>query len=156
MCKAVESSISRLFITQFECSDIPVPQQNDDGEVQIAAVCSQLPGTIEATLEQETMAIQRSGNGISQEQLKYQTLRPIILYLKDGTLPEDVKLAKKVMVQSTVYTICNDVLYYVGSKQMETGRVVVPQHLHQKIMHDGQLAGHFLGPRFYKSLVKYW
>jgi len=45
------------------------------------------------------------------------------------------------MVESTVYTICNDVLYYVGSKQMETGGIVMPQYLHQKIMqdyHDGQ------------------
>jgi len=68
---------------------MPAPQQDDDGELQISAVCSQLPDTIEATLEQETMATQRSGNGISQELLKDQTLRPIILYLKDGTLLED-------------------------------------------------------------------
>jgi len=35
--------------------DMPAPQ-DDDGEVQIALVSSQLPDTIEATLEQEPMA----------------------------------------------------------------------------------------------------
>jgi len=42
---------------------------------------------------------------------------------------------------------------------METAHVVVPQQLHQMVIqvyHDGQLIGHFSGPRLYKSLVRQW
>ena len=47
---------------------MPAPQ-DDDGEVQIALVPSQLPNAIEATLEQEPIATHRSGDGVGQEQL---------------------------------------------------------------------------------------
>jgi len=57
------------------------------------------------------------------------------------------------MIESTVYTICNDVLYYVGSKQMETGCVEMPHHLCQQDYHDGQLARHFSGPRLYGEML---
>ena len=63
-------------------------------------------------------------------------------------MPEDSQLAKKVVAESTVYTVCDNVLYYVGSKQIETARVIVPQQLCQRIMqdyHDGHLVGHFSG-----------
>jgi len=60
--------------------------QEGDGEVQIALVSSKLPDTIAATLEQEPMTRQFSDDGISEEQFKDHDLRPIILYLRDGTL----------------------------------------------------------------------
>ena len=82
------------------------------------------------------MTIQSSGDGISEEHFKDQELRPTILYLQDGTLSEDVKLGKKVVVDSVVYAICNDVLYCVGSKQMETAHDVVPQQLCQRVMQN--------------------
>ena len=88
-----------------------------------------------------------------------QELKPIILYLEDGTLSEDAKLAKKIVAESAQYAIYDNILYYVGPKQTETSRVAVPQQLHQKIMqeyHDGRLAGHFSGPSLYKTLVRKW
>ena len=88
-----------------------------------------------------------------------QELKSIILYLKDGQLPEDTNLAKKVVAEATLYTISNDILYFVGPTQTETSRVVVPQQLRQKVMqdyHDGPLAGHFSGPRLYKTLIRSW
>ena len=47
-------------------------------------------------------------------------LKPVISYLKDGTLPEDVQLAKKTVAETSLYTIFNDRLYYVGPAQTET------------------------------------
>ena len=47
----------------------------------------------------------------------------------------------------------------MGPKQTETSQVVERQQLRQKIMqeyHDGHLAGHFSGPRLYKTLVQKW
>ena len=81
------------------------------------------------------------------------------MYLKDGTLPEDIKLASKIVAEATLYAIYNGILYYVGPTQTETSRVVVPQQLHQEIMqnyHDGHLAGHFSGPQLYKTLAQRW
>ena len=80
------------------------------------------------------------------------------MYLKDGTLPQDTKLAKKTIAEATLYAIF-DIFYYIGPTQKETSQVVVPQQLRQKIMqeyHDGRLAGHFSGPRLYKTLLRSW
>ena len=62
-----------------------------------------------------------------------QELKPIILYLKDGTLSED---AKKIAAESALHAIFDDILYYVGPKQTETSRVSVPQQLRQKIKQE--------------------
>ena len=99
--------------------------QEDYDEIQIALLSSQLRDTIEEALEQEPMDEQRNSDGIDEEQLKDNELRPIILYLRDGTLPEE--------------TVC----------------VLVPQQLREKVTqdhHDGQLAGHFSGSRLYKNV----
>ena len=63
------------------------------------------------------------------------------------------------VAEATLYAIHNDILYYVGPKQTETSRVVVPQRLRKDMMqnyHDGRLAGHFSGPQLYKILVQHW
>lgn len=63
-------------------------------------------------------------------------------------LPEDVKSAKKVVAEATMYTISNKILYFASPTQSETSQVVVLQHLCHKLMqeyHDGQLAGYFSG-----------
>ena len=141
------------------------PDENANTEVQIAKISSepQISGeesTIDILLQNEPeVAEKTSGDTFSTEQLMDQELKPIILYLKDGTLPEDTKLAKKIIPEATLYAISDDILYYIGPTQKEISRVVVPQQLRQKIMqeyHDGRLAGHFSGPRLYKTLVRSW
>jgi len=65
----------------------------------------------------------------------------------------------KLVTEASLFTIVNNILYHVGPTQTETSRVVVPHHLQLKIMkeyHDGQLAGHFSGPKLYKALVRRW
>ena len=93
------------------------PDEEANIEVQVAQISS-MPNTIKDLLqaEPETTEINCS-DLISDEQLKDQELVPIIMYLKDGTLPEDVK---KMVAEATLYAIHNDILYYVGPKQTET------------------------------------
>ena len=140
---------------------MPAPPDEDaNTEVQVAQISSN-PNTINNLLqvEPETTENNNCSDTISNEQLKDQELAPIIMYLKDGTLPEDIKLASKIVAKATLYAIYNGILYYVGPTQTETSRVVVPQQLRQEIMqnyHDGHLAGHFSGPRLYKTLVQRW
>ena len=113
--------------------------------------------TIDILLQNEpAVAEKTSGDAFSTEQLE---LKPIISYLKDGTLLEDTKLAKKIIAEATLYAISDKILYYIGPTQKETSQVVVPQQLHQKIIqeyHDRHLAGHFSGPRLYKTSVQSW
>ena len=134
-------------------------------EVQIAKISSEPrssgeENTIDILLQSKPEVSEEDcSDTFSTEQLMDQELKPIILYLKDGTLSEDAKLAKKIVAESAQYAIYDNILYYVGPKQTETSRVAVPQQLRQKIMkeyHDGRLAGHFSGPRLYKTLVRKW
>ena len=139
---------------------MPAPPEEDiNVEVQIGMISCE-NNTIDALLQKEPEDTRnKSDDRFSDEQFKDQELKPIILYLKEGMLPDDDKLAKKTVAEATLYTIFNDILYYIGPTQTETSRVVVPQQLRQKVMqdyHDGHLAGHFSGPRLYKTLVRRW
>ena len=86
----------------------------------------------------------------ADEQWSDSQLQPIILYLRDGELPDDINLAKKVVAESVLYTIADSILYYVGPKSSEIPWAVVPIALQQQIMmdyHSGCLAGHFASTR---------
>ena len=110
---------------------MPAPPDEDaNTEVQVAQISSN-PNTINNLLqvEPETTENNDCSDTMSNEQLKDQELAPIIMYLKDGTLPEDIKLASKIVAEATLYAIYNGILYYVGPTKTETSRVVVPQQL---------------------------
>ena len=79
----------------------------------------------------------------------------MILYLRDGELPDNVNLARRIVIESALYTMA-DFFIYVGSKSSEIPPIVVPAALQQQGMmdyHSGCLAGHFSGPRLYKTLA---
>ena len=136
------------------------PSDKDSNtEVQVAAISCELPATISDVLQEEPREAEHNSTAFCDEQMKDPELSSIILYLRDGTLPGDATLAKKIVAESTLYALCNNVLYFVGPKQTEISRVVVPQHLRHRIMqehHDGPLAGHFSGPKLYKSVIRCW
>jgi len=78
--------------------------------------------------------VKYSDDALSDAQMKDLELEPIIQYLKNGVLPEDGKLTKKVVTESILYAISNNMLYYVDPKQTEISRVVVPQQMHRRMM----------------------
>ena len=50
-------------------------------------------------------------------------------------------------------------MYTVGPKQTDIPQAVVPKMLREQIMkenHGGSMAGHFSGPRLYKTLTRHW
>ena len=53
---------------------------------------------------------------LSSEQLKDKELQPIILYLKDGTLPTDQNLASQMVVKASAYILIDGILYYIFTK----------------------------------------
>ena len=130
--------------------------EDSNTEVQIAQISCEASDTIDTLLQEEPRATDCCNDAFSDEQFKDPELQLMIRYLKEG---EDPKLAKKVVTESVMYAIVNDVLYYVGPKQTETSRVAVPQQMRRRIMQeylDGWLAGHFSVPKFYKPLVQSW
>lgn len=80
---------------------------------------------------------------------------PIILYLKEGNLPEDSKEAQEVIALAQQFTILDGVLCGMNPEQGELPQIIVPASLKQQIMeehHAGVLAGHFSGPRLFKLI----
>lgn len=86
---------------------MPAPPLEDiNAEVQIAMISCE-PNAIDDLLQKEPKDTENNNSGhetFFQEQLKDQELKPIILYLQDGTLPDDDKLAKKIVAEATLYT----------------------------------------------------
>ena len=81
---------------------MPSPPNDANIEVQIAKISSETKNsgeekTIDILLQNEPEVVEKaSSDTFSTEQLMDQEVQPIILYLKDGTLPEDTKVAKKI------------------------------------------------------------
>ena len=50
----------------------------------------------------------------------------MILNLRDGELPDDVNLARRIVAKSALYTLVDNILYYVGSKLSEIPWIVIP------------------------------
>lgn len=88
-------------------------------------------------------------------------LKEIIEFLEMEQLPYDHKTARKITLQASLFTIDDQVIYYIDPKQKHQKRVVVPSHLQEQILlenHSSGMAGHFSGNtcRTYGALVRHW
>ena len=137
---------------------LPAPVVDEDTEeVQIAHISSRDNVSITDLVTQTPITATVSPS-FSDVQWNDGLLQPMILYLRDGELPEDGSAAKKIVTESVFFTLADNILYYVGPKSEEMPRAVVPSSLQQQVMseyHSGNLAGHFSGPRLYR-LLDYW
>ena len=96
---------------------LPPPEESCDGEVQVAQIMSEDKGiTISILLEQgPTQTV--NCNDFADEQHKDMDLQLIINYLEKNQLPEDHRLAQRIITEATLYTMSDGVFYYVGPKQ---------------------------------------
>ena len=80
-------------------------------------------------------------------------------YLHNQSLPIDEQAARDVLnMNKKGFVLVNDVLYYKGD-QLEGRRLVVPDHLQQRILeeqHDGVFAGHFAYKKMCKKVRQYY
>ena len=77
----------------------------------------------------------------------------------DSTQTDDEMIARKVIAQAPQFTVIDNTLYLLDAGQKDVLRVVVPEHLKNDILseyHAGELAGHFSGPRLYRTLERRW
>ena len=135
---------------------LPAPDRGvSEDEVQVGIV------SCETTMDELLTADPTSQvpDDFGNEQNKDPDLKPLISYLKDGTLPSDDAVSRKVVSQAPQFTLFQDILYILDVKRKDRLRVVVPAHLKQGILtehHSGEMAGHFSGPRLYKTLERRW
>ena len=93
------------------------------------------------------------------EQEKDMKLHEIRDYICSGALPQDDKQAHKLVVQAQLFTVVDDVLYYIDPHRKNQQRAVVPNHLKITVMennHGGPFGGHFAGNRLFKMLARNW
>ena len=86
-------------------------------------------------------------------------LTVLMSYLVRGDLPDDPKYAQRIAAKAPLFTVIEDVLYFVDQKRYHRKRAVVPQHLQKSLLqqsHGGPMSGHFSGPRLYSSLARTW
>ena len=133
--------------------------ENTSGEMRVALLTNRNDATISALLEQPPQEMNGHDKDFSVEQHNDVELQPIIAYFEENILPEDKGLAQKTVAEAVQYTMSDGILYFVGCKQTDVPRAVVPKALCKQIMeeyHGGNLAGHFSGPRLYKTLARRW
>jgi len=132
----------------------------EPSEMQVAFITSKDDDvTITTLLEQSPSILDTKDKDLADEQHQDDELQPIIFYLEENKLPEDHQSAQKIITEATLYAMSDGILYYVGKKQTEMPRVVVPRKLRLQILeehHGGCLAGHFSGNRLYKTLTRRW
>ena len=104
------------------------PPLEDDSaeEVQVALISSQETDDtgINSLLSRPPYATDGSLR-YADKQWSDRELQPMILYLRDGELPDNVSLARRILTESALYTMADNILYYVGSKSSEILRIVV-------------------------------
>ena len=98
-------------------------------------------------------------NSFHEEQLRGPALYPIMNFLSEGVLPEDSQVAAKIVVQASLYTVADGILYYIGQKEDSIPKVVIPSDYKKRLMEEyrtGVMSGHFSGHRIYKTTSHQW
>ena len=133
---------------------LPAPPDDEaNQEVQIALISSETED-ISTLLYKEPDDDTNCSNNFHEKQLKDPALCPIMNYFSEGVLPEVSQVAAKVVLQASLYTMTNGILYYTAQKKNSIPKLVVPSDYKKRLMeeyHAGVMSGHLLGPRIYKT-----
>ena len=85
-------------------------------------------------------------------------LNPIISYLKKGTLPDDEKAARELILNRKQYVLMDNILYHLAPDN--TLRIIPPKEYREGIIrevHNGRLAGHLRDAKIYGQIGRtYW
>ena len=123
--------------------DVPVVQD----------IPTELSGVV-ATLDSKGEVESKDGeNTLHDQQMSDRSLKNIIDYISDGTLPEDEKEARHLILSSQKFTVLDGILYHIESDK--TFRVVVPQADRESLFneaHAGTFGGHLRGAKIHSQL----
>ena len=98
---------------------------------------------------------------VCDQQLTDPDLRPIIMYLETGQLPDDLSTVRQIVVSSDQYLMKNNLLYHLSEHNLARHRpniycqLVVPASIRNEILqscHDDPLSGHLGFKKTYNKL----
>ena len=84
-------------------------------------------------------------------------LSSLISFLEKGELPEDQKLAKRIVLEHSQYDLIDEVLHHENPINPGCWRQVVPSALRAELLHEshgGKFSGHFAEIKMYDTLRK--
>lgn len=97
---------------------------------------------------------------IKELQRQDSQLTPIIDYHEKGVLPADEKSARRLVMETELYELVDDVLFFISPSNPHTPRLAVPDCLKKTLIkehHDGKFAGHFAERKIYATMkTRYW
>ena len=133
-------------------------------ELQVASIQSEDHTTTQPVPEEiadllETPPCPNQDGDLAAEQRKDPDLKQVIDFLLTGNLPTEEKTARQVILQKSLFTIQQDILYYVDPRQTHQLRVAVPRHLREELLqehHSSLTGGHFGVKKTYGALVRHW
>jgi len=101
-----KKNVPAYYLSQQPLLSAPADEGSNTGievDTQIAHISSKLD-TVSVLLHQEPTELvsMRDGNIFSQQQLEDEELLPIMIYLLEGTLPADKKVATEITLQFIV------------------------------------------------------
>ena len=93
-------------------------------------------------------------------QMKDVDLQPYMKYHSHGLLPEDQKVAHKIVLESQHYDIIDGILYHENPNHPGRWCIVVPKDLRSQLLaeaHSGCFGGHFSEKKVYDKIRRsYW
>ena len=136
----------------------PAPNEGiGENELQVAVINSEPITSTDILLQAEPLV--GTPTSFGEEQRKDPQLKDIIHFLTTNELPTDNKRARKIAMQQSIFTVVNDVLYYIDPKRDHQKRIAVPKQIREQILeeaHRGVMSGHFSGRRTFSALARHW
>ena len=95
----------------------------------------------------------------AEEQQKDPYLHAMHKFLEKQQLPEDSATARRIALQAPMFTVSDEVLYFIDPKPVHRRRIAVLKHLRKDLLdktHRSRMGGHFSGQRLYNALARNW
>ena len=116
--------------------------------------------TVDGELFELSDATQQKLKDLSNLQQACAELKGMYLYLSDGTLPEEEKLARKIVLESRHFDLLDGILHHENPHSPGKWCLAVPVSLRSALLadaHGGLFAGHLGEKRVYDRLRRsYW
>ena len=97
---------------------------------------------------------------VQDEQRRDHDIAQLIDFLEAKKLPDDPEVAKRITAQARKgYYLIDGILYFEEADMLDRRRLVVPQHLREKVMeehHNSPYSGHFAVKRMKNRVSQYF
>ena len=127
-----------------------------ESELQVAAIQSQPTQpdmNIPALLASDPVVVQ--SESILSAQRRDTELLAIVKYLENKQLPSEAEHARRIVLQSPLFSVIDGILYFIDIRKGGHQRAVVPRHLRSQLMeehHKGPMGSHFSGNKLFKTM----